>query len=97
MSVPSRLIPKIVISTEAAHSLIVRRAAEKSASAFALAFLSSRKGSAVAVAFVVACSLSPNPKIVISTEAPHSLMVRRAVEKSASAFASAFAVAVASR
>jgi hypothetical protein len=38
MSVPSRLIPKIVISTEAAHSLIVRRAAEKSASAFALAF-----------------------------------------------------------
>jgi len=42
------LKPKNVISTEAAHSLIVSSAAEKSAVAFA-------------VAFVVVCSLSQTP------------------------------------
>jgi hypothetical protein len=46
-------------------------------------------GRTPAFAVAVVCSPSPNPGIVISTEAHHSLIVRRAVEKSA------FAVAIA--
>jgi hypothetical protein len=45
------------------------------------------QGSAFILASVVACSSLPNQKIVISTEAPHSFIVRRAVEKSAFVFA----------
>jgi len=45
--------------------------------------LVSHKAVAVAVVFAVACSLDPNPKNVISTEAAHAF-VSSAVEKSAS-------------
>jgi len=47
----------------------------------------------LAVAFV--CSLSRHPENVISTEAPHSFIVRRAVEKSAFVFAFVAVVAFA--
>jgi len=69
---------KPVISTEAAHSFIVGRVVEKSASP---PHLFSSPQSAFAVA--VACFSPHHQKTVISTEAAHGLTVSRAVEKSA--------------
>jgi hypothetical protein len=73
-------IPKVVISTEAAHGLIVSSAAEKSASL--PKHPSHRCVFAVAVALVVAvvCFLLPIPRVVISTEAGHALCAQRSGE-----------------
>jgi len=67
---------KPVISTEAAHSFIVGRAVEKSASPPHLFSVRNPHCSCC-------CLFFSTPKTVISTEAAHGLTVSRAVEKSA--------------